>query len=298
MSFMNAASELTLKDRFYRDAVQHYVWGAYIQDAAQGDITTHLFLEKHREKKEADLTLGQAGIFAGLQEAEWFLKRLGIEISYAKKEGAFLAAGEVVIKLFGAADRILEAERTLLNLLQRMSGIASKTAEMRKKLPREIALLATRKTLWGALDKRAVFLGGGETHRLHLGDAILIKDNHLQASTDFKKDLSRVFRKARKLRFIAIELESEKAVHDFLEVYRDIHPESPEIKVAAMLDNLSPPTVGKLAPLLKKEGFFVEVSGGVTEKNIAHFALPGVSGISSGALTGKADTLDISLHFR
>ena len=97
-----------------------------------------------------------------------------------------------------------------------MSGVATATNSLSSELPNSIKLLATRKTLWGMLDKRAVAVGGGGTHRLNLNDAILIKENHLTLSSDLKKDLRRVFKKAKKAKFIEIEVEDLNEVMDFI----------------------------------------------------------------------------------
>jgi len=287
---MDASKVLNLKDPAYKNAVKLYVWQAYLNDAGKGDATTDLFVANKRQKVTAEIIAKETGILSGMQEAEWFLKKLNIKIIQKKKDGSRLKKGDLIMRLLGSADKILACERTLLNLLQRMSGVATKTDELVKKIPRSIKLLATRKTLWGELDKRAVSIGGGASHRLNLSDAALIKENHIALISDFKKFHSG-FRKAKKLRFIEIELEDIKQVMTFA-----IHFEKTVLpKVVVMLDNFKPAEVKKAVTILNNSGVLIEVSGGVNEKNIKSYAVKGVSAISSGAITNKAPSLDFSL---
>jgi len=297
MFFMDASNELNIKSSAYKRAVELYVMEAYLDDVGKGDITTKYFVSKKKKKVIAEIVTNESGILAGVQEAEWFLKQLGIKITQKTKDGTSVKSGQVIIKIQGPAGRILAAERTLLNLLQRMSGVATATNNLSSKLPKNIKLLATRKTLWGLLDKRAVAVGGGGTHRLNLNDAILIKENHLRLSADFKKDLRRTIKKSKKARFVEIELENLNEVMDFIMAYDQIKKEL-EIKkqIVVMLDNFSPDTVKRAVALLKKSGVLIELSGGIDEENIKKYAIKGVSAISSGAITGKADSLDMSLN--
>ncbi|MBN1258358.1 nicotinate-nucleotide diphosphorylase (carboxylating), partial [Candidatus Peregrinibacteria bacterium] len=176
-------------------------------------------------------------------------------------------------------------------LLQRMSGVATATNRLASKLPKNIKLLATRKTFWGLLDKRAVALGGGLTHRLHLFDAILIKDNHLALQSDVEAGLKRALKLSSKVCFVEIELQNPSAVRELLALKLK-WPKN----FVVMLDNFKPADVKKTAPLLARAGIAVEISGGINGKNIKFYCLPGVSVISVGAITNKAPALDISLE--
>ncbi len=210
MFLLDAKKELTLKNPAYKKAVNLYIWQAYLNDLSKGDVTTKYFVPKKRRIITAKIIAKEAGVLAGIMEAEWFLKKLGIRITQKKKEGAKLKKGDVIMRLKGRANKILASERTLLNLLQRMSGVATITNRLVSKLPKSIKLLATRKTLWGNMDKRAVSVGGGGTHRLNLNDAVLIKENHIALADNLEKRLKKVFRKAKKVRFVEIELENFK----------------------------------------------------------------------------------------
>ncbi len=294
---LDASKKLTLKDSAYKKAVQFYVVGMLQEDIKSEDITTDKFVPKKTRAVMAEITAKEAGIMAGMQEAEWLLKKAGIKVLKAAKDGKAIKKGDVVLKMVGHANNILKVERTLLNLLQRMSGIATKTNALSKKLPRGIKLLGTRKTFWGPLDKRAVSLGGGATHRLNLGDAILVKENHITLTTNFEKSLKKIFKVAKKTRFVEIEVETAlqaEVLQGYFEKYKDKY--KLKGKVVIMLDNFTPAKVKALAPGLKKSGMLVEVSGGITEANIKSYAKTGVAAISSGAITNKAPAIDLSLR--
>lgn len=294
---MNFAKELNLKNPVYKKAVELYVWRAYLDDVGKGDITTKYFISKKRQKITAEVVINESGILAGVQEAEWFLKKLGIKIIKKSKDGESIKSGQIIMDLNGPAHKILKSERTLLNLLQRMSGVATTANHLSSQLPKSIKLLATRKTLWGLLDKRAVTVGGGGTHRLNLSDAVLIKENHLSLSSNLKKDLRRVIKKSKKAKFIEIELENLNEVMDFIMIYDQLKKElTIKKQIVVMLDNFSPDTIKRAISLLKKSDVLIEVSGGINKDNISKYAIKGVSAISSGAITTKAPNLDISLN--
>jgi nicotinate-nucleotide pyrophosphorylase (carboxylating) len=294
MFLFDASKELVLKNPVYKKMVELYVWQAYLQDLGSGDATSNLFLKAGQKKVTAQIVANESFILAGVQEAKWFLGRVGIRLVTAIKDGSSVKKGDTIMKMSCNPKKILSAERTLLNLLQRMSGVATATNKLASKLPKNIKLLATRKTLWGMLDKRAVSVGGGCTHRLNLDDAILIKENHLSLSDNPTRDFKQILNRAENVRFVEIELQIEKEVKWLLKNFSN--PDS-HVPLVAMLDNMNPQQVKKFAPLLKKSGYIVEISGGVNEKNILSFCVPGVSAISSGSITMKAVGIDISLNF-
>lgn len=290
---LDASKELTLKNSAYKKAVHQYVWQAYLNDLSNSDLTTQYFVSKRNRIIEAEIISKESGVLAGIMETEWFLKKLGIRIVRQKKDGDKLNKGDIILRLKGRADTVLSAERALLNLLQRMSGVATSTHHLVSKLPRTIKLLATRKTLWGDLDKRAVAVGGGGTHRLNLSDAVLIKENHIILTDNLEKSLKRVFKKAKKVRFIEIELENMKQVLEFVKICKKLkYPKN----LVVMLDNFKASNTQKAILVLREVGALIEVSGGINEKNIKTFAIKGVSAISSGAITNKAASLDFSLN--
>ena len=182
------------------------------------------------------------------------------------------------MQIKGKIKDILKLERTILNILQRMSGIATTTNNIINKNKKSQALIVpTRKTQWGLLDKRAVSLGGGGTHRLGLYDWILIKDNHIKIS-NFKFQISN---------FFEIEVKNEKELKLALTTKPD----------AIMLDNFS---AKKIKQILKKyqkklQKTIIEASGGINEKNISKYYNSNVDIISLGSLTHSVKSLDISL---
>jgi nicotinate-nucleotide pyrophosphorylase (carboxylating) len=297
MFFMDAHTELRLTNKTYLKAVQLYVWEAYQMDNLGSDLSTKAFLGSARKVVRAKIRANDDGVLAGMQEASWLLKKLKVKTLRAKKDGAKLQKGEYFLEIEGKASTILGLERTLLNLLQRMSGVATKTKKLSSKMPRGIKLLATRKTLWGLLDKRAVTLGGGGTHRLNLGDAILIKENHVTLASNLKRSLKKTFKQTGKVRFVELELESPKEVEGFLSLYEKlkIYLRKGE-KIVVMLDNFTPSQVKEVVKSLRRENILVELSGGINERNVARYHIAGVSAISSGAITTQATCLDFSLQ--
>jgi nicotinate-nucleotide pyrophosphorylase (carboxylating) len=299
MFFMSAASELTLKNAAYKKALQVHVWQAYQMDISGGDVTTRFFVPQKGHIVIAEIIAKESGILAGLLEAKWLLKNVGVTIITNKAEGKPFKKGDVLIALKGRADHLLKIERTLLNLLQRLSGIATATRHLVSKLPPSIKLLATRKTAWGLLDKRAVTVGGGGTHRLNLNDAILVKDNHLTLSSDFTKTLKRILKRAHKVRFVEIELENLIELENFVRIYQNLPMQYHRFhNIVIMLDNFQPSDIKKAIPLLKGTKVAVEVSGGVNGANIKRYAIRGVSAISSSMITAKAPFIDFSMRLR
>jgi len=297
MFFMDAQAELNIRNKAYRKALKTFIWDAYEQDMPKTDITTRFFLGRASRRIKAQIRSNQDGILAGIQEVEWLAGRLKIKLSKVRKDGGKIKKGDVILELEGKASGILSAERTILNVLQRMSGIATRTGKMACKLPRGVKLLATRKTLWGLIDKRAVALGNGGTHRLNLSDAILIKENHIKLSRNFRKSLKSSLRKLSRVPFVEIELESEDQINDFLGTYYSLKKIVKDRKgVVVMLDNFTPAQIKKFIKPLKQAGVAIEVSGGITEKNISRYNIAGVSAISSGAITMTAGHLDMNMQ--
>jgi nicotinate-nucleotide pyrophosphorylase (carboxylating) len=298
MILLNFKNKLVPGNKDYEKALDLYVWGGYRLDTANGDPTTKYFPVLPAGRVAAQIISHSNGILAGLEEAEWFLKKCGIIITRSRSDGEHIRKNEVVMQITADAASILLAERTLLNLIQRMSGIASLTRRMTLKISKDIQLLATRKTYWGPLDKKAVACGGGGTHRIHLGDGILIKDNHLVFSKTPEKAFKKLFKKAAGFPVIEVELESLDEVIAFVEMYQALKAEANNrVPLIVLLDNFMPKVIKEAVPALSDLGIGVEVSGGVTEANISDFNIKGVTAISSSALTTSALPLDMSLSF-
>ncbi|MBI5412146.1 carboxylating nicotinate-nucleotide diphosphorylase [Candidatus Peregrinibacteria bacterium] len=297
MHFFDASLALNFKNKEYLRCAERIILGAFREDqGSSGDVTTRFFVDQPRRVISAVVVAKEAGVLAGMPEAIWFLNQQGIRVAQKLTEGFSLKRRDAVMRIEGRCDHILAAERTLLNLLQRMSGVATATRKLVSLLPARTPLLATRKTLWGLLDKRAVVVGGGWTHRLHLGDAILIKDNHLKLAKDHETALVNAFKHAAHVRFIEVEVESVQAAK-FVQAIYEAHQRHYRLedRFAVLLDNFQPKVAAAIAPSLQKAGIVVEVSGNMNDATIWKYVLPGVSAISSGAITNKAAAIDMSL---
>ncbi|MEM3731487.1 MAG: carboxylating nicotinate-nucleotide diphosphorylase [Candidatus Bathyarchaeia archaeon] len=264
------------------------------EDLGQGDITTVLVVPQG-STAEAHVIAKEEGIVAGVEEATILLESLGLKAEPLVKDGEKIKPKQTVIKIFGDTRTILSVERTLLNLLSRMSGIATITRKLTEKLKQanvKVRVACTRKTAPGLLffDKKAVLIGGGDTHRLHLDDLILIKDNHIAVCGSVEEALKRVKENASFSKKVEIEVSKVEDVLTAAKAGADI----------IMLDNFSPEKITQAIKALKKAGFLgkvlIEVSGGIKAENILKFALEGVDIISLGELTSSPKALDMSLQ--
>ena len=218
-------------------------------------------------------------------------EKFGLKITLQKKDGEFANKGDVVAFIDGNARKILLIERTFLNILGRMSGIATATrrvVEKVKSINQNVRIAATRKTFLGQLDKIAVIIGGGDPHRWSLSDHILIKDSHIALV-----GLEEAIRRAKKTSFIRkieVEVESVKDAVKAMNLSVDI----------ILLDNFKPEQISKVARLLKTKGLrdkiLLEVSGGINEKNITEYAECDIDIISIGALTHSTKNIDFSME--
>ncbi len=238
---------------------------------------------------EADLICKQDGIICGLPVFERTFKILdeGVEIEFFKTEGEQVKKGELIAKVRGDIRVILSGERTALNFLQRMSGIATYTAQTVKLLEgSKTRLLDTRKTTpnMRLFEKYAVKVGGGCNHRYNLSDGILLKDNHIGAAGGVKKAIQMAKEYAPFVRKIEVEVENLEMCKEAVEAGADI----------IMLDNMSVEDMKKAVKLIAGRAQ-TECSGNVTRENIEKIKSVGVDFVSSGALTHSAPILDLSL---
>ena len=266
------------------------------EDLGQGDVTTHLLIPE-KVMVQAEIIAKETGVAAGIEEALILLESLGIKAKPLVKDGQKIAKGKVLIKIEGNAKNVLALERTVLNLLARMSGIATFTNRIVRKIRKagyKTVIACTRKTAPGLeyFDKKAVLLGGGDTHRLHLDDMILIKDNHIAIVGNVKEAVKLAKKQASFSKKIEVEVSDVNEAIQAAKAGADI----------IMLDNFTPEKVKDAINRLKKENLrdkvLIEASGGINEKNIVNFAAAGVDIISLGALTHSAKALDISLEIR
>jgi nicotinate-nucleotide pyrophosphorylase (carboxylating) len=243
---------------------------------------------------------------AGLAELAFMLQAFNVSVQFEKKDGDAIECGDLLLEAEGSRTQLLSLERVGLNVLQRMSGIATTTRNLATRV-RGICsatrIVATRKTLWGLLDKRAVHLGGGGTHRLGLGDAILIKNNHLALIATREEEaapeaIARAWNFRTHAAFIEIEVRSESAAFAAARTFRRLRERSSEeYPCVLMLDNLIPEEICRILGTLRRESLWdatlVEASGGISERTIEPYAATGVDAISLGALTHSARSLDL-----
>jgi nicotinate-nucleotide pyrophosphorylase (carboxylating) len=263
------------------------------EDVGQGDATSAAVVPEGLTV-EAGVVSKEAGVAAGIEETTILAESLRLRVKAEVADGEKIRNRQTVMKISGDAQTILSAERTILNLLSRMSGIATATRRLMEKLQKAnltAKIAATRKTAPGLsfFDKKAVLIGGGDPHRLRLDDLILIKDNHVAIAGSVENALKRAKQAASFSKKIEAEVTSTADAMKAAEAGADI----------VMLDNFSPSQVEETVEALKKAGYFgkvlLEVSGGVTEQNILDYASAQVDVISMGALTHSVKALDISL---
>ncbi len=253
-----------------------------------GDVTTDALIDPDAQGSWK-LAAREAGIVAGLDAAALAARLIDPDIRFevAAPDGARVKAGETIARVEGAARSVLIAERTMLNFIGRLSGIASLTrAYVDAVAGMGVVIASTRKTTPGlrALEKRAVRLGGGGSHRYSLGDAMLIKDNHIAAAGGVAAAMTRARAAAGHLTCIEIEVDSLDQLSEAL----------PHTPTAILLDNFSLPNL-RAAVKLAKGQTLLEASGRVSIETVFSIAETGVDVISVGALTHSARALDVGL---
>lgn len=269
-----------------------FIRQAFAEDIGSGDHTTKATLSQNKKGK-MQLLVKEDGIIAGVEAARYILKEVNNEIVFTEKikEGSKIKKGDIVFTVEGATAELLTAERLILNIMQRMSGIATHTHYLQSLCKgTKTKVIDTRKTtpLFRFFEKWAVVIGGGENHRYGLFDMILIKDNHIDFAGGITKaiDAANRYLKEKGLQ-LPIEVECR--------TMEDVNKVMAHGKVnRIMLDNFTPEAV-KEAVMLIKGAYETEASGGITEKTIRNYALAGVDFISVGALTHHVRSLDLSL---
>ena len=264
------------------------------EDIGQGDITTSLAVSSGTIV-EAEVVAKEAGVVAGVEEIITLLESLNLQAEALVADGSRIEEKTIIMKIVGDARTLLSSERTLLNLLTRMSGIATTTNRLINKVQdagHKTRIACTRKVAPGLLyfDKRAVMLGGGDTHRLHMDDLVLIKDNHLAIIGNVADAVKKVRNAVSFSKKIEVEVTDVKEALVAAKAGADI----------VMFDNFSPQQVKEAVALLEREGFrskvLIEVSGRITERNILEYAATGVDVLSLGELTDSVKALDMSLE--
>lgn len=259
------------------------------EDIRTGDITSKLL---PRKKVIASIISRENGIVAGVEYAREIFKSHGCRVTVHKKDGQSVGPNQKIMTVSGNAYDVLSCERTALNLMSRMSGIATKTRTYVKKIRAThsgAGLYSTRKTAPGLriFDKDAVAIGGGHRHRMSLDQMVMIKDNHIAASDSFLN----LIRHAKKMhRRFEVEVES----------LEDAITAASEGATIIMLDNMPPAKIRKVIQRLEQLGLrknvTIEASGGINHSNISQYARSGVDMISVGRLTSSVEGLDLSLE--
>lgn len=265
-----------------------YILSALKEDITSEDVTTNAVMRKPC-LGEVDLICKEEGIICGLDVFKRVFELIDreTEVTIFVKDGDLIRVGEKMAKVRGDIRALLTGERTALNYLQRMSGIATYTRSVAALLEGTgIQLLDTRKTSPNnrIFEKYAVRIGGGHNHRYNLTDGVLLKDNHIGAAGGVKEAVTMAREYAPFVRKIEVEVENLDMVKEALEAGADI----------IMLDNMTPEIMKEAISLIDHKAE-IEISGNVTKENIEKIKDLGVDYISSGALTHSAPILDISL---
>ena len=268
--------------------VDPLIISALKEDITSEDVSTNAVMPSYKAGT-ADLICKEDGVICGLQVFERVFKLLDedVKIEFSAADGDKVTKGQKLAVLYGDIRVLLEGERTALNYLQRMSGVATYTAKVASYLEgTDIRLLDTRKTTpnMRVFEKYAVTVGGGYNHRLNLSDGVLLKDNHIGAAGGVKEAIAAAKEYASFVRKIEVEVETLDMVKEAVEAGADI----------IMLDNMDNETMEKAVAIIDKKAL-IEVSGNVTAENIKRLANLGVDYVSSGALTHSAPILDLSL---
>ena len=255
----------------------------------RGDITSDSLFTS--ENSKAKIIAKEEGILAGIEEIKKIFKKLKVKTNFFSNDGDFVKKYDIIAEINGKATSILKGERLALNILGRMSGIATETkkfVDTVQKINPKVKIAATRKTTPGfrKYEKKAVFIGGGEPHRMGLYDAIMIKDNHLKIIGSIDVAF-KIIKQKIKYKKIEIEVENEKDAIKAAEFNIDV----------IMLDNFEPESAKKTAEKIRKinNKIFIEISGGITLENIEKYA-SFADRISIGYITHSVKNIDFSLE--
>ncbi|MBS4534668.1 carboxylating nicotinate-nucleotide diphosphorylase [Clostridium sp. D2Q-14] len=269
--------------------IEYIIKNALLEDMNNGDITTDN-LVKEESKIRAEIKVKEDGVIAGLDIAKEIFKYLDNDICFESfiRDGEKIKRGTIIAIMDGHTRAILSAERIALNILQRLSGIATKTHKYIEKLSDyNCRIVDTRKTTPGlrVLEKYAVRVGGGFNHRFNLSDMVMIKDNHIKVAGGINEAINIIKSKVSPIVKIEVEVENLSQFQQALELGVDI----------IMLDNMSYEDMKKAVEMNNKK-VLIEASGNIDLDTIEEVARTGVDIISSGALTHSVKALDISLN--
>jgi nicotinate-nucleotide pyrophosphorylase (carboxylating) len=278
----------------YRQLAKDKIKEFLSEDLGYGDVTSEALIPSDQMAK-ARLFFREPGIASGLMEASMVFELLGCTVEALAVDGDAVEPAQTLLEVEGPAAAMLSGERTALNIVGRMAGIATVTARIVEEVNEAspgTRVAATRKTMPGLrdLDKRAVEHGGGDTHRFRLDDCVLIKDNHLELVPSVTEAVLRAREAVSFTKKIEVEVRS-------LEMAEEAALAGAEI---IMFDNMAPSEIRRCLTELEesglKTGFIYEASGGITSDNAVEYAASGVDVISLGALTHSVRSLDVKLE--
>jgi nicotinate-nucleotide pyrophosphorylase (carboxylating) len=265
-----------------------------LEDLGYGDITTDSIIDKHIQAR-ANVVCKERAVLAGLEEAKKVFTILDCTVELLERDGNDVNSGSIIMKVEGSGRAVLKGERTALNILMRMSGIATATrrilSKVKSKNP-DLRIASTRKTAPGLryFDKKAVEIGGGDTHRFRLDDCVLIKDNHIKLIGSVEKAVMKARKEVSFTKKVEVEVETNDQAIEAAKSGADI----------VMLDNMKPNEIQRVVKELEqrslRKNVLIEVSGGITEENIKEYAEQGVDVISIGALTHSIRAININIE--
>jgi nicotinate-nucleotide pyrophosphorylase (carboxylating) len=265
------------------------------EDIGQGDLTSEYVVDKDLKSSSFIICKSELAVVAGLEEVQTIFDICKCDSKVLVKDSDVVKNGRKVMTIKGRTRSILKAERTALNLIMRMSGIATDTkkfVDIARTVSKDIRITGTRKTAPGLrfFDKKSIELGGGYAHRNTLDEMILIKDNHLAVTNSIREAISMARQKAGKNIMIECEVSDTKSAVEAIKSGAGI----------IMLDNFSPQQAQKTISYLKKSGLrkkiLVEISGGVNLSNIKEYAYTLPDMISVGSLTHSSKSIDFSME--
>ena len=290
--------DLKLSNDFYRTYIIELF--NFLLKYDRYDSDSSLLPESIYAKTSTALIISKdEGVTSCIEEVTFFARSKGLEVKPVKGEGDFFQKGEVLLEIAGEARKILSTERVILNILQRTCAISTATRRLVEKIADlGCQIAATRKTLLGLIEKKAVSSAGGLTHRLNLEEAAMIKDNHLKLLGDsLGEAIETILHKKPKLSFLEIEVKNKEEFRRVIELTDRVRPEIP---IVIMFDHFKPEDISNIVDDLKRspdlyELVFLEASGNITEKNIIEYAQSGVDVVSVGCITHSVKAKDFTL---
>lgn len=287
------------KSESYLDDIETFLKAQIAGDLHGGRDITTASLGIENQNGKFIIVSKDTGIFCGGDEIKYFVENFYIDVNvkFLVKDGDSIQRDDVLAEISGSIGQIFIVERTMLNVLQRMSGIATITKKMIEFEGDKVLICPTRKTFLGSLDKKACMVGGGGTHRIGLSEAILFKKTHVNVMLrNFELMLKSAFNSNYPVKFIECEVESIEDAISVLSIYEKM-TERASKQFVLMLDNIDSDEIRAFFKNISKdmkENVLFEASGGINEENLVDFSESGVDIISIGKITNGVRPLDFS----